>query len=253
MPRHKIYVEPFGGMASVLMRKPRVFSEVVNDLDGQVVNLYRVLRDPVASARLAEGLALTPFSREEYEAAYLICSDPVEMARRFLVRASMGHGSNAATRKIRSGFRAKRAGAASPACDFSNYPSQVALFHARLQGVTIERKPALDILERYDSPDTLFYLDPPYVTETRTLNHTSYRHEFLDEDHEQLAAALNDIQGMAIISGYRCDLYDQLFDGWMRIDMDTWADASVQRVESLWFNPAASRRQNKQAVLPLTG
>lgn len=167
-------------------------------MDGQVVNLYRVLRDPVASARLAEGLALTPFSREEYEAAYLICSDPVEMARRFLVRASMGHGSNAATRKIRSGFRAKRAGAASPACDFSNYPSQVALFHARLQGVTIERKPALDILERYDSPDTLFYLDPPYVTETRTLNHTSYRHEFLDEDHEQLAAALN-----AILEGYQ--------------------------------------------------
>lgn len=121
-PMHRVYIEPFGGMASVLMEKERADLEVLNDLDNQVVNLYQVMRDPVASVRLAEELQLTPYARAEFDAAYGVCTDPVEMARRYLVRAFMGFGANSATCPYKNGFRSKRPNFKSPAYEFVSYP-----------------------------------------------------------------------------------------------------------------------------------
>ena len=106
-PTHRVYIEPFGGMASVLMEKARADLEVLNDLDYQIVNLYRVMRDPVASIRLVEALNLTPYARAEFDSAYEPCTDPVEMARRYLIRAFMGFGANSATCPYKNGFRAE--------------------------------------------------------------------------------------------------------------------------------------------------
>jgi DNA adenine methylase len=257
-PAHRVYIEPFGGMASVLLEKERADLEVLNDLDHQIVNLYRVMRDPVASTRLADELRLTPYAREEFDAAYAVCSDPVEMARRYLVRAFMGFGANSATCPYKNGFRSKRPDFKSPAYEFAAYPPHVEYFRERLAGVTIECKPALDVVERYDEPDALIYVDPPYMPETRIASQTmSYRHEMTVVDHEILARTLRQAQGMVVLSGYRCDAYDEWFRGWTRVDRDCWAERAARRTESLWISPRCEERLRREAeirdanILPL--
>lgn len=233
-PDHRIYVEPFGGGGSVLLRKPRAYAEVYNDLDGEVVNLFRVLRDE--GARLRDLVALTPFARDEFELAYRPCADNVERARRLLARSFMGFGSNAHQRK--SGFRANsnRSGT-TPAADWRNYFEALPAIIDRLRGVVIENRPAIDVARQHDSPQTLIYFDPPYVAETRDVRR-DYAHEMTDADHEALLAAARELAGMVAISGYRCRLYDEALAGWKRCDRPTLADGARPRTESLWLNPA---------------
>jgi DNA adenine methylase len=259
-PAHRVYIEPFGGMASVLLEKERADLEVLNDLDHQIVNLYRVMRDPVASTRLADELRLTPYAREEFDAAYAVCSDPVEMARRYLVRAFMGFGANSATCPYKNGFRSKRPDFKSPAYEFASYPAHVEFFQARLAGVTIECKAAADVIERYDEPDALIYADPPYMPETRVASQTmSYRHEMTEADHEALARTLRAARGMVIVSGYRCDAYDEWYRGWERVDRDCWAERAAKRTESLWISPRCAERLRREGetrarqAMPLMG
>ncbi|MYE01106.1 MAG: DNA adenine methylase, partial [Alphaproteobacteria bacterium] len=127
MPEHRVYVEPYAGAASVLLRKPRAYSEVYNDLDGEVVGLFRILRDPVQAARLAELLELTPYARSEFEAAYAACTCPVETARRLVVRSFQGFGADGHNADVATGFRssATRNGT-TPAHDWRNYPGELA-------------------------------------------------------------------------------------------------------------------------------
>ena len=136
-PLHRIYVEPFGGAASVLLRKPRSFAEVYNDLDAEVVHVFRVLRDPAMAAVLREQLELTPWSRREFYDAYQPTEDPVERARRTIIRSFMSHGTTS-RRRNRTGFRAKayrqnQTGSQ----DWVNYPPMVEFFVERLRGVTM--------------------------------------------------------------------------------------------------------------------
>ncbi len=246
-PEHKIYVEPYGGAGSVLIRKPRSFSEVWNDLDGDVVTLFRVLRDPVKSARLAELLEFTPWAREEFSNSYEPTVDDTERARRLIVRCYMGFGTTT-RRKNMTGFRGegRRRNGSECAC-WPRFHEQIPLFARRLQGVVIECLPALDLIRRKDTPETLFYLDPPYVMETRSsargrvANDHSYIVNLTDEDHQALAALLSSIDGMAIVSGYRCPMYDALFDGWRRVEKAAFADGSVSRAECLWISPRSQR------------
>jgi DNA adenine methylase len=241
-PAHGVYVDPFGGAGSVLLRKPRSSGEVYNDLAGEVVNVFRVLRDPASSAKLAELLVLTPYARDEFQASYEPSPDPVEQARRTLVRAAMGIGTNAVGRRSRNGFRAKRAGGILPASEFANWPPYVPAFTARLRGVVIESRPALDVIHQYDAPDVLHYCDPPYLASLRTGGRArSYAHEMTDADHCELAAALHGVRGMAIVSGYASSLYADLYEaaGWRRVDRPVYADQAARRVESLWISPRA--------------
>ena len=248
-PSHKIYVEPFGGGASVLLKKERTYAEIYNDLDGELVNLFRVMRDH--GDDLKNRLHLTPFSREEFNLSYEPASDPVEQARRTVARSFMGFGSNAHNRK--TGFRSfARLQSASPAHDWANYPGAVTDIMERLRGVVIENRPAADLMLAQDSINTLFYLDPPYVKSTRTDTADDYRFEMTDLEHEELAGILNGLDGMVIVSGYPCDLYNDLFSGWVRTDKTALADGASPRTECLWINRAcheALKREQEQKEL----
>lgn len=243
-PAHEIYVEPFAGMASVLLRKPRAKCEVVNDLDQNVVDLFRVLRDPEAAEDLRRRCHLTPYSRAELEATWTDQdeADPVERARRYLARSTMSYSSKGSIMTIRGGFRNSRRGEVSPAVDWAKWPEALPSLVERLRGVVVEQRDALEVLNIYDSEATLFYVDPPYVKSTRVLKHGKYRHELTDEGHEALATRLRGLRGMVVLSGYACELYDRLYAGWRRADCTSYADVASPRTESLWLNPQTLRR-----------
>jgi DNA adenine methylase len=246
-PPHRIYVEPFGGGGSVLMLKERSYAEVYNDLDDEMVNLFRVLRDQDSAEQLAAALYLTPFSRTEFVESYRPDDSPVEIARRTLVRSFMGFGTTT-LRKNRTGFRAKALRQSQPAqADWANYPGHVSTFVERLRGVVIEHRDALEVIAQQDSDETLIYADPPYPHSTRSAvqwpshNDTAYSHEMTDEDHRALAAVLHDCDGMVVLSGYACQLYDrELFADWERHERKALADGGRLRTEVVWLNPACS-------------
>ncbi|MFN3303140.1 MAG: DNA adenine methylase [Roseateles sp.] len=245
-PPHHIYVEPFGGAASVLMHKPRAHCEVYNDLNHEIVNVFRVLRDPAQAAQLARLIHLTPFSRAEFDLSYEPTDDTIEQARRTVCRSFMGFGSGAAFSKHATGFRTGVRGdrTASAASDLLTWPNEVPAFVERLRGVTIEQRDALYLMARSDGPTTLFYVDPPYPHSTRGSARgvrQKYARELTDDDHRALAGVLNDLQGMVVLSGYPCDLYDnELFSGWARYERRALADGARARTEVVWLNPACS-------------
>jgi len=240
-PPHRRYIEPFGGGASVLLRKSRSYAEVYNDLDGEIVNLFRVLRNPSQARELGRLIEMTPFSRVEFEQAYLADGDPIEQARRLLVRSFMGFGA-AGTTGNNTGFRnnSTRSGT-TPATDWMNYPPALAMIAERMRGVIIEMLPAVEAVQKFDGPDALFYLDPPYPLSTRGKQSAAgYRHEMTDDQHRELAEIVRCIKGKAIISGYACNLYDsELYPDWQRITKDAHAEGARDRTEVLWISPTA--------------
>lgn len=250
-PQHRIYVEPFGGGASVLLRKPRSVAEVYNDLDEDVVNVFRVLRDPESARELERLLYLTPFSRVEFWTCYEDVDDPIERARRTIARSFMAHGSTH-RRAHRTGFRAKNWRERSPApVDFANHCSHITEFVDRLRGVTVECRPANEVILQQDSEETLFYVDPPYVIGSRTSIRSkseadgwrAYAHNLSDEEHGELASLLHQVKGMVVISGYRSELYNDLYSGWETHEKLTMADGAKERTEVLWISPNARNPQ----------
>lgn len=243
-PPHRVYVEPFGGGGSVLLRKPRSYGEIYNDLDGEVVNLFRVVREQ--GDELRRVLEMTPFARDEFSESFEICTCALEMARRTVIRSFMGFGSNSLNRTIKSGFRSNsnRSGT-TPAHDWQNWPGHMGEYIERLRGVVIENRDATEVIARHDSAETLIYADPPYVHDTRmtTTQHGAhgYRHEMTDDQHRQLATTLRGLAGMVVLSGYGCPLYDELYPDWQRVERPALADGARPRVEVLWLNAACSR------------
>lgn len=239
-PAHRIYVEPFAGAASVLLRKPRSYAEVYNDLDGEVVNLFRVLRNPAQARELVRLVKLTPYAREEFDLSYIVDGDPVEQARRTLFRAAAGHATGAQG-KYGTGFRNNTTRAHStPADNWRDFPAVLEQVVERLRGVVIESRPAADLVRIFDGSETLFYCDPPYPFSTRNQRSAGdvYRHEMTDDDHRQMAVMLKSLKGMVIVSGYPCDLYDdELFSDWRRVDRPAFGDGAVKRTEVLWISP----------------
>jgi DNA adenine methylase len=235
-PPHKCYVEPFGGAASVLIRKPRAYAEVYNDLDGAVVNLFRVLRSERAE-ELVKLVRLTPFAREEFMSAYGEAEDEVERARRLIVRSFMGFGSNGHNRS--TGFRANsnRSGT-TPAHDWHNYPDALAHIVTRLQGIVIENRDAKQVMAAHDTPATLHYVDPPYVLSTRSDPSKDYHTELSDDDHADLLQFLRGLAGTVILSGYPHAEYDAALHDWHRVERKHLADGARERTEVLWINRA---------------
>lgn len=248
-PAHRIYVEPFGGAASVLLRKKPCYAEVWNDLDCELVNLFRVLRDERRAARLIRELELTPFAREEFNAAYAPTRNSVERARRLVIRSFMGFGSDGASGMYRTGFRANsnRSGT-TPARDWVSYPFALGVIVDRLRAVVLDNRPAIPLMEAHDSSETLHYVDPPYLPETRRRsnrrsdNGGTYRHELSLDQHVELLSALDQLQGMVVLSGYPSELYDDALTHWRRVERDALADGASPRTEVLWLNPVVVER-----------
>ena len=233
-PPHKVYVEPFGGAGSVLMQKLSVQSEVWNDLEGEAVNLFRVLRSNTED--LARLIYLTPFSREEYHTLYEASDDPVERARRFVARSFMGQSSKGALRKSGFDSRINPDGFASRFNAFRAVADEFNAVAERFRNVIIEQRPADAIFAQYDRQDVLFYVDPPYLSERAKY----YNHELDEDGHTALLQTLRSLSGMVVLSGYRSELYDDMLGGWRRVETDVHADGGVDRTEVLWINPACA-------------
>lgn len=244
-PPHRVYVEPFGGSASVLLRKPRSKAEIYNDLDEDVVNVFRVLRNPERAERLAELCYLTPWSRVEFWSFYDQTIDPVERARRTIARSFMAHGSTH-RRAHRTGFRSRNWRERNPAPrDWKNYPQHIREFVERLRGVTIECRPAIEVIKQQDSPETLFYVDPPYVLSTRSSIRSQseadgkrcYLHNLSDQDHIELINVLCSTKGMVILSAYPNEIYQEHLSNWRRRERKSLIDGGQYRTEILWISP----------------
>lgn len=244
---HRTYTEAFGGAASVLMRKPRSYAEVYNDRWGVVVEVFRVLRDPVQAARLERAIRLTPFSRDEFEAELPdVSEDIVERVRRTILRSFAGFGSASANGEHSTGFRAtSKRSHTTPAHDWANYPDCIRSFTERLAGVVIENRPAAQIIKAHDGPDTLHYVDPPYPHETRNMErgNAAYVFEMTTEDHERLSETLHTCAGMVVLSTYPNAMYDRMYGGWRREECATFADGVRAKTEILYLNKACAARQ----------
>lgn len=245
-PPHKVYVEPFGGAGSVLLQKPPAITEVWNDLEGEVVHLFGVLRS--SADELARLVYLTPFSREEYHALYEVTDDPLERARRFLARSFMGMSSKGALRKSGFDSRVNPDGFTSRLQSLRAMPEELGIIAERFRRVVIENKPAAEVLRQYDGDGVLFYIDPPYLSDRA--NH--YTHEMTEADHVALLALLRGLKGMVVLSGYASDLYDSTLSDWERVEIEAMADTAKPRTEVLWINPkcaAALDRPRQEAFL----
>lgn len=239
LPNHACYVEPFAGAASIFLQKPLAKFNVINDLNGEIVNFFCVLRE--RPALLIGAIETTPYSRIEHAASRNGTINSLERARRFYVRMCQSFGSG--TRR-QPGWRFHYKNS-SPRADATlgwrntGYLWSIA---DKLRYAHIECDTALETIRRFDAPETLFYLDPPYPHETRSQDaREGYSHEMTNQDHRQLADALQNIEGMAVVSGYNCPLYEEIFDGWERKDKQTIDLMANERVESLWLSPSASK------------
>lgn len=231
-PEHRVYVEPFGGAGSVLLRKPRAYAEIWNDLDGELNNLFEVVRNK--GEALTRAVYLTPFSRTDFKLSFMPTANKVEQARRTIVRSMMGFGSNSHAKN--TGFRtnSNRSGT-TPAHDWANYPESMARTVERLRGVILENRDGIEVMAQHDSKDTLHYVDPPYVASTRGVGN-DYRYEMTDLDHAKLSEFLHSVKGMVVLSGYDSPLYRELYRGWRTVKRASLADGAQKREETLWFN-----------------
>jgi DNA adenine methylase len=239
-PEHNVYVEPFGGAAGVLLRKPRSKIEVYNDLDSQVYGFFKVLPDPDQCAHLIKLIHLTPFSREEFDLSYEPTADPVEAARRFCARCFFGHGTSSMDPGDSNGYRSVDINSGkSYAREWVGIPRAIATAAQRFLGVTIENLDFRRLIPKFDSKQTLFYVDPPYPLSVRSNGGKGYVHELTEEDHKQLAWFLKRSPAKVVLSGYRCDLYDRLYCDWRRDEKKTNANGqrgAVSRTEVIWMN-----------------
>lgn len=251
LPKACHFCEPFAGSAAVLLNREPSPIETYNDIDGEVVNFFRVLRDQKDA--LIEAIGLTPFSREEFEAAI---SEPIEgqsaleRARRFYVRARQVRTGLAQTASsgrwahCRLTSRARMAGAVSRWLGSIEDLPEIA---QRLLRVQIENAPALDVIERYDSENTLFYCDPPYPHSSRG-DSNAYGYEMTDNDHRGLAHVLHNAKGRVALSGYHCELLSDLYGDWWCTEAATKNCHSVKepRTEVLWTNYQLQEKDGEQ-------
>lgn len=242
LPHTHHFCEPFGGSAAVLINREPSPVETYNDIDREVVNFFRVLRDK--KDELIEKIGLTPFSYEEFVRAIRERGNPslsdVERARLFYIRARQtrtGLAQGATPGRWAHCRLTSRAGMAGAVSRWLGSVEDLALIAQRLLRVQIENRPAIGVIRRYDSPGTLFYCDPPYPHECRGDVH-AYGFEMTDEEHRRLADVLHSVKGKVAISSYRCDLMDELYRDWYCIEAPAKNCHSVKtlRKEALWVN-----------------
>jgi DNA adenine methylase len=248
-PRHRIYVEPFGGAAGVLLNKEPSPLEVYNDLNSDLVTFFSVLRDKEKSAELIRRLRLTPYAREEYYSFYPMPAegDDIERARALIVRAGMGIGMRMTVSDSRPGFAADNKKIRKNAKVFVNRVEKMSEIAERFRSVVIECRDALELIPRYDSPDTLWYMDPPY--------HCRYSFRYpATIDQEAMLGVFKKVSGYVVLSGYMSELYADELAGW-HIETRTHHNFTNKKTkECLWLSPRtwdALQRERDPGVLRL--
>ena len=231
IPEHNVYLEPYFGGGGVFFNKPRCHIETINDLHGEVVNYFKVLRDH--HNELIELVESTPYSRAEYDNSYNSVNDTdLERARKFCVRCWQGFGNG---NLYHNGFKSgQQTISPNPAKAWAKLPITLRQANERLQGVQIECLDALELIKRYDTEDVFIYCDPPYLLETR--KSYLYKHEMTNEQHIKLLNILKEHKGKVLISGYDNYLYNSILVGWHKEYKKTLAEGGLQRTECLWMN-----------------
>jgi len=232
-PEHHSYLEPFFGSGAVLFSKPRSNIETVNDLDGNVVNLFEwIKRDP---ERLAYEIYWTPYARQVYEDAFAaVPEDSLQKAVNFYIRLNMGHGFRITGEKVGWKNDVQGRERAYAATDWCNLPEKIIQAAERLRGVQIENRPAVELIQRFNFPNVLIYLDPPYVLSTRCRK--QYRYEMDDKDHNDLLDVSLAHKGPLILSGYDNDLYNSRLKEWHREETSCYSQIGNKTKEVLWMN-----------------
>lgn len=218
LPPHDTYTEVYGGGAAVLLEKKPATFEVYNDLNGDLVNFFRVLRD--RPEELIREISLTPYAREEYELAGKAAEDVVERARRFMVASWMTiSGFQGKYRSPTDWRRLTHLGRSYPPTHaWASIESRLLLAAQRLRPVQIDNVPALKALADYDGPNVCHYVDPPYPVGTRS-GPKRYAFEMTDADHAELLEVATGLQGAVVISSYPNDLYNESLRGFARHDI----------------------------------
>jgi DNA adenine methylase len=225
-PPHKTFVDVFCGAGSITLKKPQSRNEIINDLNNEVTSFFHVLRDH--NAQLKALLEMTPYSRAEYAKCRENSENPIEQARRTVVKAWFGIGDSLDNK---TGFRVSLSQSGSTTHPWIKYVDYLPLYAERLRSVIIENLDYRELLKRYDYPDTLFYLDPPYLESTRSKKH-AYKFDWELKDHIELLQRLDSLKGNFVLSGYLAPPYDEL--KFRRVNFLATSQSNA-RMEYLWI------------------
>lgn len=250
IPQHHSYVEPFFGSGALLFTKTPSAIETINDLDSDVVNLFRCIQKD--AGRLGKLVASTPFSREVYDEQFVIsdeavCINAYERAAGFLIRCWQGHGFR--TNGYKVGWKNDVQGRESMYALWNWYrlPAWIMEITERLRKVQIENRPALEVIERFNFESVFMYLDPPYLLGTRAGK--QYKHEMTDADHEELLKAILQSKARVMISGYESDLYNEYLSNWHKEYFQSCVEHHGTRQEVVWINYECNRQISLDSLL----
>lgn len=245
IPLHDVYLEPFFGSGAVFFNKNPAKIETLNDLDDNIVNYFKVIREN--HKELAEALEMTPYSREEYNRSFEILESDsdIERARKFAVKCWQGFGCS---NLYKNGFRSSQQNKSPQTTkEWNGFPDRLKIAAERLKEAQIEKLPAIELIKRYDSADVFIYADPPYLRGIR--KSYLYRYEMTDDEHAELLEVLKDHPGKVMISGYDSELYNTMLSGWIKVEKKTQADAGASRIEVLWMNYEMQTQLNLDGFL----
>ncbi len=233
---HSIYIEPFCGASSVLLRKDISDTEICNDIDPDIITLWKCIQDPILCNVLAERIENTEVTEEVFFNSRNFFSDPLEDSFQMLLRSNWGFGSTGFRRKSRAGFRGTGAGFTKSLSSWRTLPNSIRNISKRVSKVDFYNLNAFNIIENYDSRDALFYVDPPYTKDQRSAK-SIYFEELTNDDHSKLSEILHSVKGQVIISGYHSNLYQSLYGDWDYCELPSRIDGGFYGIgEVLWMN-----------------